>query len=63
MFTKTAFALAIVLGTAFGAFAATNRPSVAPKQDVYDARGKYVGSDSDAGVRFNLRRDAHQGAY
>lgn len=63
MFTKTTFALAIVLGSAFGALAATNHPSVAPKQDVYDVRGRYVGSDPDANVRFNMRRDAHQGAY
>jgi len=56
MFTKTTFALAIVLGTAVGALAATKHPSVAPKQDVYDVGGKYVGSDPDAGVRFILRR-------
>jgi hypothetical protein len=28
---------------------------------VYDARGNYVGSDPDAGVRFELHRDSDRG--
>jgi hypothetical protein len=57
MFTKTTFALAFVLTTASGALAATKQQSAAPRNDVYDARGNYIGSDPDANVRFELRRD------
>jgi hypothetical protein len=56
MFTKTAITLALILGTASSALAVTKQHSVAPSQ-VYDARGRYLGSDPDAGVRFELRRD------
>jgi hypothetical protein len=61
MFTKTTFALALVLATASGALAATKQQSSAPRNDVYDARGVYVGSDPDANVRFELRRDWDHG--
>jgi len=61
MFTKTAFGLAIIIGAASGALAATKQHSVAPNRDVYDARGVYVGSDPDANVRFELRRDWQRG--
>ena len=37
------------------------RPSVAPRNDVYDVRGAYVGSDPDPLVRDQLRRDPGQG--
>jgi hypothetical protein len=57
MFTKTAIALALILGTASGTLAATKQHSTAANHDVYDSRGKYVGSDPDANVRFELRRD------
>ena len=60
MFAKAAFALALVLATASGALAATKQ-SLQPRNDVYDARGMYVGSDPDAGVRFELRRDWGRG--
>jgi hypothetical protein len=60
MFTKTTFALALVLATATGALAAAKQ-SPAPRNDVYDARGTYVGSDPDANVRFELHRDADRG--
>jgi hypothetical protein len=43
MFTKTAIALAIIVGTASGALA--NKQSSTPKGDVYDCRDVYVGSD------------------
>jgi len=56
MFTKTTFELAFVLATASGALAATKQHSLHPSSDVYDARG-YAGSDPDANVRFELRRD------
>jgi hypothetical protein len=52
MFTKTTFALAIFIGTASGALAATKQHSTAPSHDAYDARGVYVGSDPDPGIRF-----------
>ena len=58
MFTKTAFALAIIIATASGALAATKHQSTAPNNDVYDVHGVYAGSDPDANVRFELRRDA-----
>jgi hypothetical protein len=61
MFTKTTFALALVLATASGALAATKQQSFAPRNDAYDARGAYVGSDPDANVRFELRRDWDRG--
>ncbi len=60
MFTKTTFALAFALATASGALAATKQ-SVAPHNDAYDARGNYVGTDPDANVRFELRRDWDRG--
>ena len=58
MFTKTAIALALILGAASGTLAATKQHSIAPSHDVYDARGVYTGSDPDANVRFELRRDS-----
>jgi len=61
MFTKTAFALAFVLTTASGTLAATKQQSVDPRNDVYDARGTYIGSDPDTNVRFELRRDWSRG--
>jgi hypothetical protein len=61
MFTKTTFALALVLATASGALAASKQQSSAPRNDVYDARGVYVGSDPDANIRFELHRDADRG--
>ena len=44
MLTKTAIALALILGTASGTLAAAMQHSTAPSHDVYDARGAYVGS-------------------
>jgi len=61
MFTKATFALAFVLATASGVLAATKQQSLAPRNDVYDARGAFVGSDPDANVRFELRRDWDHG--
>jgi hypothetical protein len=60
MFTKTTFALTLVLATASGALAATKQSS-APRNDVYDVRGSSIGSDPDANVRFELRRDWDHG--
>jgi hypothetical protein len=57
MFAKTTFALAIVIGTVSGSLAATKQHSTNPGHDVYDARGTYVGSDPDRGIRYELRRD------
>jgi len=45
MFTKTAIALAIIVGTASGALAATKQSNSIPKWDAYDCRGVYVGSN------------------
>jgi hypothetical protein len=39
MFTKTIFALAFALATAWGALAATRQQSFQPSHDVHDARG------------------------
>ena len=60
MFTKTTFALALVLATASGALAATKQ-GFQPRNDVYDVRNIYAGSDPDANVRFELRRDWDHG--
>ena len=61
MFTKTTFVVAFVLATASGAVAATKQQSSAPRNDVYDVRGTYVGSDPDANIRWELHRDADRG--
>jgi hypothetical protein len=61
MFTKTTFALALILGTASAALAATKHQAIAPNHDVYDTRGAYAGSDPDSNVRFELRRDSDRG--
>jgi hypothetical protein len=61
MFAKATFALAFVLATASGTLAATKQQSFEPRNDVYDARGTYVGSDPDAGIRFEMRRDWGRG--
>jgi hypothetical protein len=58
MFSKTAFALTIILATASGSLAATKSHATNPAHDVYDVRGAYAGSDADANVRFELQRDA-----
>ena len=57
MFIKTALALMIVAGTAAGALAAPKYYSANPRNDVYDTRGKYVGSDPDPTIRSMLLRD------
>lgn len=57
MFTKTAIALAIILGTASGALAAAKKHSTSSGHDVYDVRGWYVGSDPDSSIRNQLARD------
>jgi hypothetical protein len=57
MFIKTALALAILAGTAAGAIAAPKSYSNNPAHDVYDTRGKYVGSDPDPTIRSMLLRD------
>jgi hypothetical protein len=58
MFTKTAIALAIILATATNGLAATKRSGTNPAFDVYDTRGKYIGSDPDIHVRGALQRDS-----
>ena len=57
MLTKTALALALVLGTAAGAIAAPKNYSTNAAHDVYDTRGKYIGSDPDPTIRSMLLRD------
>ena len=58
MITKIAIALAIILGTATGSLAATKKNSMNPSFDVYDTRGKYIGSDPDVHIRGALQRDS-----
>ena len=36
--------------------------SINPRNDVYDQRGDYVGSDPDPRIRDQLRRDPRQGS-
>ena len=57
MFIKTALALALVVGTAAGAVAAPKKYSTNPANDVFDTRGKYLGSDPDPTIRAMLYRD------
>lgn len=38
------------------------RPSVNQRNDVYDVRGRYIGSDPDSQVRSQLQQDPTQGA-
>jgi hypothetical protein len=45
MFTKTAIALAIVVGTASAALAGTEQSSSGPNRGAYDCPGAYVGSN------------------
>jgi hypothetical protein len=61
MLSKITFAVALTLVAASGALAATKQQSFQSPHDVYDARGTYVGSDPDANVRFELRRDWDRG--
>jgi hypothetical protein len=56
MFTKAALAIALVIGTASGAFAAPKQYSTNPAHDVF-VNGKYVGSDPDPTIRSTLARD------
>jgi hypothetical protein len=63
MFTKTTFVLAIIVGTASGALAASKQHGTPVDHAVYDARGMYLGADPDANVRFELRRDPVRGRY
>jgi len=60
MFTNTTVALAILIGVTSGALAAEKKHSVTSSQDVY-AHGTYAGTDPDANVRFELRRDWDRG--
>ena len=57
MFIKTALTLAVVLGTVAGAVAAPKQYTTNPTHDVYDIRGKYLGSDPDPTIRWMLLRD------
>jgi len=65
MFSKTAFALAIMLATASGALAATKTHNTVPAQNAYgngyNAAGDYVGTDPDLTIRFELNRDWGRG--
>ncbi len=57
MFTKTAIVLALLAGTASAVLAAPRAYSTNPAHDVYDTRGRYIGSDPDPTVRSMLQRD------
>jgi len=75
MFTKTAFALAIVLSALsavstvsfaqnFVTYSSAYGGALAAKNhEVFDNRGKHLGSDPDANVRFDMRRDPQRGQY
>jgi len=45
MLTKTAIALAIIIGTASGALAGSKQSSSNPNWGAYDCAGAYVGSN------------------
>jgi hypothetical protein len=57
MFTKTAIALVLIIGTASSVLAGPKTYSTNPAHDVFDIRGKYVGSDPDPTIRSMLQRD------
>ena len=57
MFTKTAIALVVLVGTAASVLAAPKTYSTNPAHDVFDITGKYVGSDPDPTIRSMLQRD------
>ncbi len=57
MLTKSIIALALVVGTASGAFAASKKYSTNPGHEVYNTSGQYIGSDPDAHVRSMLAHD------
>jgi len=56
MLTKTAIALALIVGTASTVLAAPKSYSTNPAHDVF-VNGKYVGSDPDPTIRSMLGRD------
>jgi hypothetical protein len=58
MFTKTAIALALLVGTASAVLAAPKSQNTNPRNDVFDITGKYLGSDPDPTVLFMLRNDS-----
>ena len=57
MLTKTAIALALIVGTASTVLAAPKSHSTNPAHDVF-VNGKYVGSDPDPTIRSMLARDS-----
>lgn len=57
MLTKTAIALVLLAGAASSVLAAPRTYSTNPEHDVFDIRGKYVGSDPDPTIRSMLGRD------
>jgi hypothetical protein len=60
MFTKTAIALVVILGTASTLLAAPKKYSNNPTHDVF-VNGKYLGSDPDPTIRSTLARDPEAG--
>jgi hypothetical protein len=60
MFTKTAIALVVIVGTASTLLAAPKKYSTNPSNDVF-VNGKYVGSDPDPTIRSTLARDPEAG--
>jgi hypothetical protein len=63
MLTKATLGLAVILATASGVLAATKSHHVAPSSNGYSAY-RYVGTDPDLNVRFELNRDwAHSKYY
>jgi hypothetical protein len=57
MFTKTAIALVLLVGTTASVLAAPKSYGKNSSHDVFDITGKYVGSDPDPTVRFMIQRD------
>jgi hypothetical protein len=60
MFTKTAIALVVIVGTASTLLAAPKKYSTNPSNDVF-VNGKYLGSDPDPTIRSTLARDPEAG--
>ena len=60
MFTKSAIALVVIVGTASPLLAAPKKYGTNPSTDVF-VNGKYVGSDPDPTIRSTLARDPEAG--
>jgi hypothetical protein len=60
---RTIISLAIALATTATALAETKHPVNAQRDSVYESRNGFIGTDPDANVRHELRRDGGMGRW